>query len=114
MGIGMVKNIKLLVYPVNDLEQAKAFYGEFLGVEPYVDSPYYVGYRVGDLEVGLDPNASGGPIAYVDVEDIRASLAGLTSTGAEVVQDVRDVGNGLLIAQVKDAGGNVVGLRQQS
>src|SRR5690606_974139 len=113
-GFGMVKDIKLLVYPVNDLEQAKAFYGEFLGVEPYVDSPYYVGYRVGDLEVGLDPNASGGPIAYVDVEDIRASLAGLTSTGAEVVQDVRDVGNGLLIAQVKDAGGNVVGLRQQS
>src|SRR5690554_4079442 len=77
-------------------------------------APYYVGYRVGDLEVGLDPNASGGPIAYVDVEDIRASLAGLTSTGAEVVQDVRDVGNGLLIAQVKDAGGNVVGLRQPS
>ena len=33
--------------------------------------------------------------------------------GAGIVQDIEDVGNGLLIAQVKDTDGNVVGLRQQ-
>jgi hypothetical protein len=27
-----------------------------LGVAPYVDAPYYVGFKVGELEVGLDPN----------------------------------------------------------
>jgi len=109
----MVKNIKLLVYPVTDIDKAKTFFSKFLGVEPYVDSPYYVGYRVGDLEVGLDPNSKAGPIGYTDVTDIRAGLMEMTDTGAEILQDIKDVGNGLLIAQVKDADGNVVGLRQQ-
>ncbi len=109
----MEKNIKLLVYPVTDIGKAKAFYSKLLGVEPYVDSPYYVGYRVGDLEVGLDPNTIVGPISYTDVANIQASLKEMTEAGAEIVQDIKDVGNGLLIAQVKDADSNVVGLRQQ-
>ncbi len=106
-------SIKLLVYPVTDIGKAKAFYSKLLGVEPYVDSPYYVGYRAGDLEVGLDPNTTVGPISYTDVANIQASLKEMTEAGAEIVQDIKDVGNGLLIAQVKDADGNVVGLRQQ-
>jgi predicted enzyme related to lactoylglutathione lyase len=110
----MTRDIKLLVYPVKDVEKAKAFYGKFLDVEPYVEGPYYVGYRVGDQEVGLDPNSKVGPIAYTDVNDIRSSLHAMVKVGAEVVQDVKEVGGGLLIAQVKDVDGNVVGLRQQS
>jgi len=109
----MEKSIKLLVCPVIDIEKAKAFYSKFLGVEPYADSPYYVGYRVGDLEVGLDPNSTVGPIVYTDVADIQASLKELTEAGAEIVQDIKDVGYGLLIAQVEDTDGNVLGLRQQ-
>jgi predicted enzyme related to lactoylglutathione lyase len=110
----MAQNIKLIVYPVKDIEKAKAFYGKFLDKDSYVASPYYVGYRVGNLEVGLDPNSTVGPIAYTDVEDIKSSLQAMVKVGAEVVQDVKEVGGGLLIAQVKDADGNVVGLRQQS
>lgn len=110
----MARNIKLIVYPVTDLEKAKAFYSKFLGLEPYVDSPYYVGYKEGDVEVGLVPNSKVGPIVYVDVEDIKGSLQDMIKVGAEVMQDVKDVGSGLLIAQVKDTDGNVVGLRQQS
>jgi len=72
----MARNIKLLVYPVKDVEKAKVFYGKFLDIEPYVASAYYVGYRVGDQEVGLDPNSSVGPIAYTDVKDIKSSLQG--------------------------------------
>ena len=68
---------------------------------------------MGDLEIGLDPNSQIGPIAYVDVEDIKSSLQEMLAAGAELVQDVKDVANGLLIAQVKDSAGNVVGLRQQ-
>src|SRR5712691_12972586 len=110
----MTQNIKLIVYPVKDIKKAKAFYGKFLDVEPYAESPYYVGYRVGDQEVGLDPNSKIGPIAYTDVKDIKSSLQAMIEVGAEVVQDVKDVGGGMLIAQVKDADGNVVGLRQQT
>jgi len=110
----MARSIKLIVYPVKDVEKAKAFYGKFLDSGPYVESSYYVGYKVGDQEVGLDPNSNVGPIAYADVKDIKSSLQAMTEVGAEIVQDIKDVGGGLLIAQVKDADGNVVGLRQQS
>ena len=110
----MVQNIKAIVYPVKNVEKAKAFYGKFLDAEPYVDSPYCVGYKVGDQEVGLDPNSKVGPIAYTDVKDIKSSLQAMVKVGAEIIQDVKDVGGGLLIAKLKDADGNVVGLRQQS
>ncbi len=111
----MSRNIKILVYTVKDIEKAKAFYGKFLDTEPYVASDYYVGYRVGDdQEVGLDPNSKVGPIAYTDVKDIESSLQAMIEVGAEIVQDVKDVGGGLLIAQVKDPHGNVIGFRQQS
>jgi len=110
----MAKNIILIVYPVKDVEKAKAFYSKFLGAEPYVASSYYVGYRVGEIEVGLDPNSKVGPIAYTDVKDIKSSLQAMVKVGAEVVQDAKEVGGGLLIAQIKDVDGNVVGLRQQS
>ena len=49
-------NVKLIVYPVKDLARAKAQFRKLLSVEPYVDGPYYVGFRVGDQEIGLDPN----------------------------------------------------------
>lgn len=109
-----MQNIRLIVYPVRNIEKAKAFYGKFLNAEPYVASPYYVGYKIGELEVGLDPNSKMGPIAYTDVKDIKSSIQALLKVGAQVVQDVKEVGGGLLIAQIKDADGNVVGLRQQT
>jgi predicted enzyme related to lactoylglutathione lyase len=109
----MARNIKILVYPVKDVEKAKAFFGKFLDTEPYVASSYYVGFRVGDLEVGLDPNSKVGPIAYIDVLDIKSALKSMTEAGGVIVQDVKEVGGGLLIATVKDADGNVVAFRQQ-
>jgi len=109
----MAQPITVLVYPVKDLEKAKTFYRQLLGTEPYADSPYYVGYRVGGLEVGLDPNSQVGPIAYTETEDINATLQTMVEAGGTVVQEPKDVAQGLLIAQVKDADGNVVGFRQQ-
>lgn len=68
------------------------------------------------MDVGLDPNghAQGmtGPIGYWQVDDIRARLGALVEAGAEVLQDVKDVGGGKLVASVKDADGNGIGLIQ--
>ena len=105
--------MSLLVYPTKDMASAKTLFKALLGVDPYADAPYYAGFRTGDLEIGLDPNASSsGPIAYWDVEDIGAGLQLLVDAGGQTVQDVKDVGGGLLIATVKDAAGNTLGLRQ--
>jgi predicted enzyme related to lactoylglutathione lyase len=108
----MAQTVKLIVYPAKDLEKAKVLFNKFLGTEPYADSEYYVGYRLGDIEVGLDPNGTA-VIAYTDTTDIERSLKELQGAGAIVHQETKDVGGGLLIAQVKDPNGNVLGLRQQ-
>jgi predicted enzyme related to lactoylglutathione lyase len=82
-------------------------------VEPYVDEPYYVGYKVGIMEIGLDPNAqNAGPVTYTDVTDIKSSLQEIIALGATLQQEVKDVGRGLLIASVKDKEGNLLGFRQ--
>ncbi|CAM5664106.1 MULTISPECIES: VOC family protein [Streptomyces] len=105
-----------IIYPVKDLAAAKAVFGALLGVEPYVDEPYYVGFKDAGQDVGLDPNghAKGmtGPVPYWHVSDIRATCAALVAAGAETVEDVHDVGGGRLIASVRDADGNPVGLLQ--
>jgi predicted enzyme related to lactoylglutathione lyase len=112
----MSEGIQQIVYPVTDLAKAKTLYSELLGVEPYADAPFYVGFRVGDQELGLDPRGHSkgmtGPVGYWNVHDIRSALKALLDAGVEVQQEVTDVGRGLLIAAVKDADGNVTGLIQ--
>ncbi|MET7383517.1 VOC family protein [Streptomyces sp. NPDC005526] len=114
----MTDGLRTIVYPVKDLDRAKALFGALLEVEPYADEPYYVGFKDAGQDVGLDPNghAKGmtGPVPYWHVADIRARLAALLAAGAELLQDVQDVGGGRLIASVKDADGNLVGLVQDA
>ncbi|MGW3311576.1 VOC family protein [Streptomyces sp. NPDC001073] len=112
----MTDGLNTIIYPVKDLDAAKALFGALLGVEPYADESYYVGYKVAGQDVGLDPNGHArgmtGPVPYWTVDDIRTRLAAMVEAGAELVQDVQDVGGGKLIAFVKDADGNFVGLTQ--
>ena len=53
-----------------------------------------------------------GPIGYWEVDDIKESLELLLDAGAEVQQEIKDVGGGKLIASVKDADANITGLAQ--
>lgn len=112
----MTAGIRTIMYPVSDLDAAKGLYGGFFGVEPYMDEPYYVGYKVADQDVGLDPNGHSkgmtGPIGYWHVDEIEATFEALLAHGATKVQDVTDVGEGKLIASAKDSDGNVIGLLQ--
>jgi hypothetical protein len=52
----MASGITTFIYPVRDLGQAKTLYSRWLGVEPSSDAAYYVGFRVGEQDIGLDPN----------------------------------------------------------
>jgi predicted enzyme related to lactoylglutathione lyase len=103
---------QLVVFPTKDLDGAKKIFSTLLGTDPYADGPYYVGFRAGGLEVGLDPNGTAGPICYWDVDDIAASVQSLVAAGATLDEAAHDVGRGLQVAKVKDTDGNVIGLRQ--
>lgn len=106
----MANNIPLIVYPAKDLDKTKKFFNTYLGTEPYVDGAWYVGYKLDDREVGLDPNGTA-VISYIDTDDIETSLKALQEMGAKVVKEPTDVGGGLLVAQA-ELDGNVLGLRQ--
>jgi predicted enzyme related to lactoylglutathione lyase len=106
----MANNIKLIVYPTKDVNTTKKLLNAYLDTEPYVDGEWYVGYKVGDMEVGIDPNGTA-VIAYTDTDDINASLETLKAVGARVVMEPKDVGGGLMVAQV-ELDGAVLGLRQ--
>jgi predicted enzyme related to lactoylglutathione lyase len=112
----MTSGIRTVIVPVSDLPRATELYAKLLGVAPYMDEPYYVGFRVGEQEVGLDPRGHSqgltAPLGYCHVDDIRAALSSLVEAGAQVQQPLRDVGGGKLIASVKDGDGNVFGLLQ--
>jgi predicted enzyme related to lactoylglutathione lyase len=114
----MNHGIRTIIYPVKDAGQAKGLFSKLLGSEPYVDQPYYVGFRVGEQEIGLLPNghATGmkEPLGYFHVDDIKKTLEALEKEGAQIQQPVKDVGAGRLVASVKDADGNPIGLLQSS
>ncbi len=109
----MNQGVQTVIYPVKDLARAKALFRELLGKEPYADTPYYVGFKAGQQDIGLDPNGhTEGMTAYYHVDDIRKSLQSLLDAGAKPVQEVKDVGGGRLIASVKDENGSIIGLVQ--
>src|ERR1700694_4776711 len=114
----MTSGVKTILYPVKDLAQAKTLYGNLLGVKPDADSAYYVGFTVEGQHIGLLPNGHSegmpGPVGYWHVDDIKQSLQLLLDAGATAQPAVKDVGGGRLIASVKDADGNVIGLIQDA
>ena len=103
-------NFHLIVYPAQDLAATKATFTTLLGVEPYADTPYYVGFRVGEMEIGLAPQQKDGPICYWQTEDLKARIDTLVKAGATLEKDVTEVGGGKKIALLREASGNLIGL----
>ncbi|MFI0350205.1 VOC family protein [Actinomadura sp. 9N407] len=114
----MNDGVQTIIFPIQDLEKGKALLALLAGAEPYMDEPYYVGFKIGGQDVGLDPGARDKglthPTPYWHVADIRAKYQALLDGGATSVQDVRDVGGGKLVASVRDGEGNVIGLIQDA
>lgn len=113
-GPTILKGLRTVIYGVTDLERAKKWYADALGIEPYFDMPFYVGFNVGGYELGLDPNAgatgAGGCTAYWGVDDVVKAVAHMESTGATVHSPVNEVGEGIKVASVRDPFGNLIGI----
>ncbi|MGH9947176.1 MAG: VOC family protein [Pyrinomonadaceae bacterium] len=120
-GLGSKKDMKVfqglrtVIYHVDDLKKAKAWYSEMLGSKPYFDQPFYVGFNIGGFELGLDPDMSGvskgnNAVAYWGVKDAAASYKRLIELGAKKHSDVREVGGGIRVATVTDPFGNIFGI----
>ena len=111
--IPMFQGLRTVIYGVNDIEKAKAWYSAVLGILPYFDQPFYVGFNVGGFELGLDPNATpgtAGPVACWGVVDADAAWKRLVELGAQEHEHLQDVGDGIRIGSVIDPFGNTLGI----
>ena len=112
------QGLRTVLYHAPDLDKAKAWYSRVLGIAPYFDQPFYVGFNVGGYELGLDPDASntsggaGGAVVYWGVADAGAALERLLSLGATERSGIQDVGEGIRVATVLDPFGNIFGIIQ--
>jgi len=106
--------LRTVIYAAPDIARGKTWYAAMLGIEPYFDEPYYVGFNVGGFELGLDPNAgsggAGGATAYWAVANADEGLARLLDSGATLSNPVSEVGEGIRVASVLDPFGNRLGI----
>jgi predicted enzyme related to lactoylglutathione lyase len=122
----MLRGLTTVNFLADDLEAAKQWYTELLGIEPYFvrpldGPPAYVEFRIGDYqhELGIldrryAPAAAtagpGGAVVYWHVDDVEAALARLKVLGAQDYQPLTQWGAGFITASVIDPFGNVLGL----
>jgi predicted enzyme related to lactoylglutathione lyase len=111
--INMLLGLRTTIYPVTDLNRAKQWYEQVLGIKPYFDQPFYVGFSVGGFELGLLPDGvpgTDGPQPLWGVQSATAEFQRLIDLGATVLEPVTDVGEGIKVAAVKDPFGNRLGI----
>jgi catechol 2,3-dioxygenase-like lactoylglutathione lyase family enzyme len=111
-------------FAVDDLEKAREFYGETLGVRTSEENGLLTLHLAGDRDTLVYPSPGFTPASYTilnfPVDDIDAAVDALSARGVQFErydgfeQDERGVarGNGPDIAWFKDPAGNVLSVLQ--
>ncbi len=107
-----LSGLRTAIYPAPDLDADKTWWTQVLGVEPYFDQPYYVGFAVGGYELGLLPDADpgDGALVYWGVDDVDDAVASAVAAGAMVHTPAAEVGEGIVTATVRTPSGAILGL----
>jgi catechol 2,3-dioxygenase-like lactoylglutathione lyase family enzyme len=120
--------------PAQDLERARRFYSEKLGLEPAEERPGGLLYRFGSCEFALFESAGASPGSFTqmgwEVDDIEATVAELKARGVvfeevdlpglQTVDGIAEVegnypskgGKGERAAWFRDSEGNMLGIGQ--
>ncbi len=103
--------LRTVIYPVLDLDAAKDWWIRLLGMQPYFDEPFYVGFEVAGYELGLLPNAqpADGALTYWGVDDVAEAMSDALAAGAEIHVPASEVGGGIVTATARSPDGSIVG-----
>lgn len=115
------RRIAQIAVPIDDLERAKNFYGQILGLEHLFDAPPGLAfYRCGETRLMLSrPEGAEGcaSILYYDVEDIAAAHRHLSEAGGAFEEAPRCIakvdGRDIWLAICRDSEGNLLGLMSE-
>ena len=117
-----LEQIGQIALTVTDLERAKRFYGEALGLKHLFDAGRMVFFQCGEVRllVGLAEGAlapGGGTILYFRVAEIGRAHAALVAKGVEFVQGPQMVAkmpdHELWLAEFADPDGNRLALMSE-
>ena len=106
------EGLRTVIYPAPDLDAAKRWWTALLGIEPYFDQPFYVGFDVAGYELGLLPDAdpADGSLVYWGVPDVAQAVEAARAAGSTEHTPVSDVGDGIVTATVRTPEGSILGL----
>jgi predicted enzyme related to lactoylglutathione lyase len=108
--------LRTAICGVTDMEAAKKFYSKVLGIDPYFDEPFYIGFEIAGYELGIIPEETKNDVKgdnvhiHWGVSDINESYQRLLTLGATSHYEPTDVGGGIWVATVKDPWDNVFGI----
>ncbi len=107
-----LEGLRTVIYPAPDLDSAKQWWTALLGIDPYFDQPFYVGFSVAGYELALMPDADPayGALVYWGVADVAEALAAAKASGATEHTPLADVGDGIITATVQSPDGSILGL----
>jgi catechol 2,3-dioxygenase-like lactoylglutathione lyase family enzyme len=103
--------LRTVIYPAPNLAESKAYWVKLLGIEPYFDQPFYVGFEVGGYELGLlpDANPADGSTTFWGVANVKEAMAEAVALGAVEYAPAADVGDGITTGTVRLPDGSLVG-----
>ena len=111
----MFKTLRTVIYYVPDLRQAKEWYTNLTGQQPYFDEAYYVGFDFNGCELGLHPIdktviKGNQTVTHWAVDGIENCVTKMVKHGASILYPTSDVGDGIKVATLLDPWENAVGL----
>jgi predicted enzyme related to lactoylglutathione lyase len=107
-----LEGLRTVIYPTPDLDAAKEWWIALLGIEPYFDQPFYVGFSVAGYELALMPDAdpADGALVYWGVPNVAEAMEAAKAAGSTEHTPVADVGDGIVTATVRTPEGSILGL----
>ncbi|MBE9462916.1 VOC family protein [Dyadobacter subterraneus] len=111
-----ILGLRTTIYKVSDLAEAKKWYTGVFQTAPYFDEPFHVGYNIAGYELGLQPEEASDTkktdnvLTYWGVSNMDEEYKRFIDAGAVVHEEPVNVGGEIIVASVKDAWGNVIGL----
>ena len=123
----MLRGFATVSFWTTEMEAAKKWYTELLGLDPYFErpgpdgKPAYMEFRFGDYQHELGIISSnfapeeakpgpGGAVIYFHVDDIEAALKRVVALGAKEYQPLTKREAGFITASVLDPFGNILGI----
>ena len=123
-GVPMLRGLATITFYADDIQAAKKWYSELLGIEPYFvrpdpEHPAYIEFRIGDYqhELGIIDSkyapkyakaGPGGEIAYWHVDNVSAVLEKLMAMDAKEYEPLTKRGEEFVTASVVDPFGNIL------